>query len=66
MAHLEKQFTNGMTWENRNEWHIDHIIPQSLWKYETYDDREFKQCWALCNLQPLWAEDNLSKGNRIK
>lgn len=27
--HLEKQFVSGMTWENRSEWHIDHIIPLS-------------------------------------
>ena len=63
--HLEKQFKEGMTWDNHGEWHIDHIIPISLWNFISKDDREFKQCWALCNLQPLWAEDNLIKGNRF-
>jgi hypothetical protein len=24
---LEAQFTDGMTWENRSDWHVDHIIP---------------------------------------
>jgi hypothetical protein len=66
IQHLEKQFKENMSWNNygRHGWHIDHIIPISWWKFESYEDREFKQCWALCNLQPLWAIDNLRKGNR--
>lgn len=63
--HLENKFTEGMTWNNYREWHIDHIIPISLWEYEKPEDREFKQCWCLANLQPLWAIDNFKKGNRI-
>ena len=65
MVYLENLFQPGMTWKNYGEWHIDHIIPISLWEFDSYDDREFKQCWALCNLQPLWAEDNLRKSNKI-
>jgi hypothetical protein len=66
IEHLENQFIDGMAWDNYGKygWHIDHIIPISWWHYNSYDDREFKQCWALCNLQPLWAKDNLIKGNR--
>ena len=26
-AHLEKYFTDQMSWENRGEWHIDHVVP---------------------------------------
>ncbi len=63
--YLEARFRPGMSWDNYGEWHVDHIIPKSLFKYESYDDPEFKACWALENLQPLWAKDNLSKGNRI-
>jgi hypothetical protein len=59
--HLEKQFTDGMTWENRNKWHIDHIIPLSSAKTE---DELYKLC-HYTNLQPLWAEDNLRKSNKI-
>lgn len=68
MKHLESKFQKDMSWDNygRNGWHIDHIIPKSLWKFSNSNDREFKQCWSLANLQPLWAHDNLSKGNRIK
>jgi len=64
--HIEKLFKPGMSWENYGEWHIDHIIPISLWKFESYQDREFKQCWALANLQPLWAEENLIKNNKVE
>jgi hypothetical protein len=59
--HLETQFTDGMTWDNRSEWHIDHIIPLSSAKTE---DELYKLCHYE-NLQPLWAEDNLKKSNKI-
>jgi len=61
--HLEAQFLDGMTWENYGAWHIDHKIPVSWWHFGGPEDSEFKQCWALCNLQPLWAVDNLTKGH---
>jgi hypothetical protein len=64
MTHLEKQFTEGMTWDNYGEWHVDHIIPMCSFKFETTDDPEFKECWKLENLQPLWGRENLSKGPR--
>ena len=59
--HLEKQFTDGMTWENRSKWHIDHIVPLSSAKTE---DELYKLC-HYTNLQPLWAEDNLRKSNKV-
>jgi hypothetical protein len=60
--YIEKQFNNGMSWDNYGiyGWHIDHIIPLSTAKTE-------EELYKLChytNLQPLWAKDNLSKGNR--
>jgi len=63
-VHLEALFQPGMSWDNYGRWHIDHIIPMSLWQFEKPEDREFKQCWALCNLQPLWAKENLRKYNK--
>lgn len=65
--HLENQFKPGMTWNNysRHGWHIDHIIPKSWFEFNSYKDREFKQCYSLANLQPLWAKENISKGNRV-
>lgn len=64
MVHLEKQFTEGMTWENYGEWHVDHKIPMAKFVFESTDDREFHLCWSLDNLQPLWANENLLKGSK--
>jgi hypothetical protein len=64
VSHLEKQFKDGMSWDNYGEWHIDHIIPQSYLQYSSPKDKEFKKCWALSNLQPLWASENCSKQDR--
>lgn len=64
MRHLEKQFKPGMSWENRKEWHIDHIKPVFLFKFKSVDDPEFKECWALSNLQPLWAQENRIKSKK--
>ena len=58
-THLEIQFKEGMCWENHGKWHIDHKIPLSWAKTE----EELKQLCKYTNLQPLWAEDNLSKKN---
>jgi len=63
-VHIEKQFLPGMSWENMGEWHIDHILPRASFNYETEDDPEFKACWALTNLRPLWWRDNISKGDK--
>ena len=63
--HLESKFTQGMTWENIGEWHIDHIIPESYFNYKSVNDDDFKKCWSLENLQPLWAKDNIMKSNKI-
>ena len=66
IKHLEKQFQPGMTWENYGEWHIDHIIPILVFNFTSPDHDDFKRCWALENLQPLWAGENISKGAKIE
>ena len=63
--HLESQFTEGMTWDNHGKWHIDHIIPISFFQFTSSDDVEFKMCWRLENLRPMWAMDNIMKSNKI-
>ena len=65
MTHLESQFAEEMSWENRGKWHIDHIRPLVSFSYESPDDPEFKECWSLKNLQPLWAEENMRKHSRL-
>lgn len=59
--HIESRFKKGMTWDNQGEWQIDHIIPLSSAKTE----RELIELCHYTNLQPLWAEENMLKGNKI-
>lgn len=58
---LEDKFLEGMCWENHGEWHIDHICPVSYAKSE----EDIIKLNHYTNFQPLWAVDNLSKGNRF-
>lgn len=77
--HLEKQFEPWMNWKNYGlydsktwndnvpstwTWNVDHIIPQSTFKYFSMKDNEFQQCWALSNLRPLASKNNFLEGVR--
>lgn len=64
-AHLEAQFKPGMTWENHaiDGWHIDHIVP--LASFDLTNREQFLKAAHYTNLQPLWAKENLSKGDRL-
>lgn len=59
--HLQSKFTEGMHWNNYGKWHIDHIKLICSFNIKAIDDYQFKECWALKNLQPLWAIDNMKK-----
>lgn len=69
MVHIESQFTEGMSWENHGQcrkgdcyvWHVDHRIP--LATAETEEDI-IKLC-HYTNLHPMWALENIVKGNKI-
>jgi hypothetical protein len=61
--HLEKQFRQGMSWANRKLWHIDHIVPCA--RFDLTDPEQQKACFSYKNLQPLWATENLKKGERL-
>jgi predicted transcriptional regulator len=65
IVHLEKQFTEGITWENYGEWHVDHKLPISSFNIQEMGDSEFMKCWSLENLQPMWGEENIRKSNKI-
>lgn len=67
MQALEEDFRDGMTWENYGSfWHLDHIIPLAHFHYDSPEDLEFKKAWALGNLQPLLAIENLKKGTKFR
>lgn len=59
--HLESQFLHGMSWDNRELWHIDHIVPVSF----AENQQELLMLNHYINLRPLWIELNLSKGGSI-
>lgn len=67
VAHLERQFKRGMTWDNYGSgWHVDHVRPVSSFSFSSAKDADFRDCWGLANLRPLWSRENLSKsGKRI-
>jgi hypothetical protein len=65
ISHLENLFTDGMTWENYGEWHVDHKTPISSFNFESVDDDSFMECWSLENLQPMWGKENIVKGSKI-
>lgn len=63
--HLESRFTVGMTFDNYGKWHIDHKRPISSFNFKIPEDSDFKKCWALDNLQPLWAKENQMKHGKL-
>jgi len=62
--YLEHKFQEGMTWENFGKvWHIDHIIPISI--VDTSKEENLKFVFHYRNLQPMFAKDNMRKGNKV-
>lgn len=77
--HLESQFEPWMNWDNQGfyklsdwndndpstwKWQLDHIIPQSDLFYSSMKDENFKKCWALSNLRPYSAKQNVLDGTQ--
>lgn len=61
--HLESLFVKGMSWDNYgSKWHIDHILPLSI---EGITEEEIYKRNHYTNLQPLWADANIRKGNKV-
>ena len=63
IKHLENQFKSGMSWENREKWHIDHILPCVSFDLSKLEEQ--RKCFHYTNLQPLWAYESHSKGAKI-
>lgn len=77
--HLEKQFEPWMNWFNQGvykldkwidndpltwTWQLDHIIPHSIFHYTSMKDQSFRDCWALSNLRPYSAKQNIIDNDR--
>jgi len=60
-SHLSGQFTDGMSWDNYGDWHIDHIKPCAA--FDLTKISEQRECFHYTNLQPLWAYDNFIKND---
>lgn len=73
IKYIESQFTLGMSWSNygyyvdkngvkKLGWEIDHIDPISNYDITDYNCADFKKCWALSNLRPMWATTRVIGG----
>jgi hypothetical protein len=71
-CHIEKELILFRVRKNRNNtftiwtWNIDHITTHSNFPYISMADQEFKACWALTNLRPYSAKQNIIDGCRRK
>ena len=63
IKYLENKFKPGMSWKNRETWHIDHIIPCISFDLSKLEQQ--KKCFHYTNLQPLWPTENYRKGTKI-
>lgn len=59
-VHIEAQFKDGMSWDNRGEWEIDHKVPVS----SAASEAELLSLFHYTNLQPLWKPENRAKGSK--
>ena len=64
---FSKLFIDDMNWDKfiNGEIEIDHIIPKKFFHYSSPTDEEFKKCWALSNLRPMWASENSRKSDPL-
>lgn len=60
---IEYQFVDNMNWNNYGKWHFDHVKP--CCSYNLSNQEEVKECFNWKNIQPLWANENIKKNNKI-
>ena len=56
---IESQFTNEMTWDNKDTWNVDHVRPCA--SFDLTDEVQAKVCFNWRNLKPLGESENKSK-----
>lgn len=59
--HIEGLFLEGMNWDNKGKWHIDHIVPLNI----AFTEADVMTLNHWTNMRPLWGRDNLSKGAKL-
>jgi hypothetical protein len=60
---IKCQFEQGMGWDNRSQWHIDHIIPCCA--FNLADEQQQRVAFHYTNLRPIWSHDNQRKGGKV-
>jgi predicted transcriptional regulator len=60
-AYIEQRFMPGMSWENRSEWHLDHVVPVASAKTEA----QILRLNHYSNFRPLWAAENIRKSDSV-
>lgn len=62
---IESKFTKGMNWGliESGDIHIDHIIPINF--FNLTNNIELSRAFHFTNTCPMWASDNLKKGDKI-
>lgn len=72
VKHLDTSVQEGMTQENYGKtcgqsrwWEVDHRLPKVLFKFSDTEDEEFKLCWSLSNLFPMWKDENRRKQDKV-
>lgn len=61
--HIKSKFKPGMTFENRSEWHLDHVLPLSM--FDLSNPEQQKLAFHYKNCVPEWKHDNLVKNDAI-
>lgn len=62
-AFLEARFLPGMSWEDRDAWHIDHVVPCDA--FDLRGRASQLVCFNYRNLRPTWGRDNQAKNATV-
>lgn len=60
---IEEQFVDGMSWENRDKWHLDHVVPCAWFDFARADHQA--ACFHNSNVRPLWGIHNTTRRERV-